>query len=86
MNKKSIDKLLKNTNLIEQKAQEAHYHLEYIKSLKSINPKDYKPSERHEAEESLEHSENELIWALIEINKLTEEMIKKIDPEAWRER
>ena len=82
MNKKSIDKILKNTNLIEQKAQEARHHLEYIKS---INPKDYKPSERHEAEESLEHSENELLFALFEIHKLTEEMITKIDPEAWRE-
>ncbi len=83
MRKNQIDNLIKNTNLIEQKAQEAHHHLAYIKS---INPKDYKPSERHEAEESLEHSENELIWALIEINKMTEEMIKKIDPEAWREK
>ena len=82
MRKNQIDKLLKNTNLIEQKAQEAHHHLAYIKS---INPKDYKPSERHEAQESLETSENELLCALFEIHKLTENMINKIDPEAWRE-
>jgi hypothetical protein len=82
MNKKSIDKLIKIANLIEQNAQEVHHHLEYIKGH---NPKDYKPSERHEAQESLEHCENELVWALIEIHKESLKMLEKIDPEAIRE-
>jgi hypothetical protein len=82
MNQKLIHKLTKSTNLIRENLTDVERHLNYISTT---NPKDYKLTERHEAEDSLEACENELIWALIEIHKETLEMIKNIDPETLRE-
>jgi hypothetical protein len=84
MRKNQIDKLLKSANTIEDYLGEVKSRLE---CSKSHNPKDYRDAvEREQARESFEYCENELLLALLEINKLTEAMVKKIDPEAWREK
>ncbi len=84
MRKNQIEGLMKSTNTIESYLKEVRGRLD---CAKTHNPKDYRgPSERQEAIESFEYCENELLNALLEINKITESMIKKIDFEAWRER
>jgi hypothetical protein len=69
---------------MEQKIIEVKRNLEYTRSMKLS---DYSNAvDREQARESLEENENELLCALLEINKMAEDMVKKIDPEAWRER
>lgn len=83
MRKNQIDNLISSCNEIEQKIIEVKRNLEYTRSIKLS---DYSNAvDREQARESLEENENELLCALLEINKMTEDMVKKIDPEAWRE-
>lgn len=83
MRKNQIDKLISSCNEMEQKIVEVKNAFDY---LKNFNPRDYSEPDRTEVRESLEYCENDLLMALLEINKLTEAMVKKIDPEAWDER
>jgi len=84
MRKNQIDNLLKSANTIEDLLGEVKSRLE---CHKTHNLKDYRDVvEREQARDSFEYCENDLLLALIEINKLTEAMVKKIDIEAWRER
>lgn len=84
MRKNQIDKLISSCNEMEQKIVEARRNLEMLQTMR---PGDYSnPVDREQARESAEYTENEITWALLEVNKLTEAMVKKIDPEAWDER
>jgi hypothetical protein len=83
MRKNSIDGHMKTVKDIGDYLNEVKNRFECIKSH---NIKDYSKSEQAEARESFEYCENELLMALIQINKLSEALIKKIDPEAWDER
>jgi hypothetical protein len=82
MKKAAIDTLMMSANIIEGNCKELKRHLQYLKECK---PKEYKASERHEAEESIAHCENELVWSLIEIHKEVFAILLKIDPEAAKE-
>lgn len=84
MRKNQIDNIISSCSEMEQKIIEVKRNLEYTRSMKLS---DYSNAvDREQARESLEENENELLCALLEINKMAEDMVKKIDPEAWRER
>jgi hypothetical protein len=84
MRKNAIDKLISSCSEMEQKIIEVKRNLEYTRSIKLS---DYSnPVDRDQARESLECNENEMLCALFEVHKLVENMVNKIDPEAWRER
>lgn len=80
MRKNQIDNLIKSCNEMEQKIIEVKNAFDY---LKNFNPRDYSEPDRTQVRESMEYCENDLLMALLEINKRTEDMVKKIDPEAW---
>lgn len=83
MHKNSINKLIGNTLELSEKANEV---LDMLNLIKSLNPKEFPFTlEREQARESAEEAENLAINLLLEINILSQEMVKKIDPEAWKE-
>lgn len=82
MNKKSIDGLINKLNDIEREIPSIKRNLEYIKKF---NLAEYPKRDWVDAKESLQEAELDILMFFIEINKKSEEIIKKIDAESWKE-
>lgn len=82
MKKKYIESSLKKIDVIKKDLPIIKENLEYIKTFKFA---DYPKRDWEDAQKSIEEAENGILELLIDMNKMTEEMIKKIDIEFWME-
>lgn len=59
--------------------------VENLKYIKKFNIAEYPKRDWVDAKESVENAEFEVIALLIHMNMMSEDMIKKIDIESWKE-
>jgi hypothetical protein len=82
MNKRSIPKIKEKLQKMDKMLSYIHETLAYINST---DVKQFRGQEKCEILESLDNAENEIVFNLWDIIKLSETTIKHIDPESWRE-
>lgn len=83
MNKRAIDGQLKRLASIEEKLPVIKRFIEFNKTMNLSDCRD--ELEREQTRESLAEADSEIINLLLDINLLTEEMVKQIDMESWKE-